>query len=135
MANTPKPSIKFYSRHKTRPKRYWRELSYEIIVSYNKKRLRIPGGHYSTAIWWDEFTQIDSNGLPLDTENPTPEALDLSKRLQATKEYYLTALNLVIKNGKWETMTSKEFALFLFTHEVGIRNLIAANKSRGGRHE
>ena len=132
MARLPKPSVRFYTRHKKTPANFWKDLSYQIVVSYDRKRLTIPQGHYSANISGDEFdafAQLKSDGTPQDPNTTSEEVLELSKRLQSTRRYYETALSMLIEKNLWKSIDLVGFRSFLFLYEMEIRLRIAQRKA------
>ena len=124
MARLPEPSVRFYTRHKKTPANFWKDLSYQIVVSYDRKRLTIPQGHYSANISGDEFdafAQLKSDGTPQDPNTTSEEVLELSKRLQDTRRYYITALSMLIEKNLWKSIDLAGFRSFLFLYEMESR--------------
>lgn len=124
MARLAAPSVKFYTRHKKTPANFWKPLAYQIVVSYDRKRLTIPQGYYSAHVSGDEFdtfAQLKSDGTPQDPNTTSEEVLELSKRLQDTRRYYETALSMLIEKDLWKSIDLAGFRSFLFLYEMEIR--------------
>lgn len=127
MARTATPSVRFYTRHKKQPPQFWKPLAFQIIVSYDKKRLTIPGDNYTPYIGGDDFdvfSQLNSDGTPKDPHTTDERVLSLSTGLQESRKYYEAALKILIDNGLWRDMDAKKFCSFLFLHEEDIRALL-----------
>ena len=124
MARLAAPSVRFYTRYKKTPANFWKPLAYQIVVSFDRKRLTIPQGHHSAHVSGDEFdafTQLKSDGTPQDPNTTSEEVLELSKRLQDTRRYYETALSMLIEKNLWKSMDLAGFRSFLFLYEMEIR--------------
>lgn len=124
MARLAAPSVRFYTRHKKTPANFWKPLAYQIVVSFDRKRLTIPQGHHSAHVSGDEFdafAQLKSDGTPQDPNTTSEEVLELSKRLQDTRRYYETALAMLIEKGLWKSIDLASFRAFLSLHETEIR--------------
>lgn len=124
MANKPKQSVRFYTRSKKPPTHIWKEISYFVVVSYDHKRLTIPGGNYTPALWYAEFSQLNSDGTPKNPDTASSEVLDASKRLIEARRYYEAALSLIIDNGLWDNMDANGFKTFLFYHGEDILTVL-----------
>lgn len=132
MARLAAPSVKFYTRHKKTPANFWKPLAYQIVVSYDRKRLTIPQGHYSAHVSGDEFNafaQLKSDGTPQDPNTTSEEVLELSKRLQDTHRYYETALSMLIEKDLWKSIDLAGFRSFLFLYEMEIRLRISQREA------
>lgn len=120
MANKPKESVRFYTRRKKPPTHIWKELSYFVVVSYDHKRLTIPGGNYTPALWYAEFSQLNSDGTPKDPHTTDEAVLYASQSLIKARRYYEAALALIIDNDLWGNMDANGFKSFLFYHSEDI---------------
>lgn len=124
MARLAAPSVRFYTRHKQTPANFWKPLAYQIVVSFDRKRLTIPQGHHSAHVSGDEFdafTQLKSDGTPRNPDTTSEEVIALSKRLQETRRYYETALSMLIEKDLWKSIDLANFRAFLSLHETEIR--------------
>lgn len=124
MARLAAPSVHFYVRRKKTPAHFWKPLAYQIVVSYDRKRLTIPQGHHSAHVSGDEFdafTQLKSDGTPRNPDTTSEKVIALSKRLQDTRRYYETALSMLIEKDLWKSIDLASFRAFLSLHETEIR--------------
>lgn len=132
MARLAAPSVHFYTRHKKTPANFWKPLAYQIVVSYDRKRLTIPQGHHSAHVSGDEFdafTQLKSDGTPRNPDTTSEKVLELSKRLQETRRYYETALSMLIEKDLWKSIDLAGFRSFLFLYEMEIRLRISQREA------
>lgn len=126
MANTPKMSVKFRTRHKT--KEDYEGLfrnPYHIIVSYNRKQLAISCAYRSSVLpSWEVFQQLNSDGMPKDTSTQDAKVLRCSELMQKTKRIYLATLEKAINEGVWENMDAKRFARYLLENREEIDKIV-----------
>lgn len=129
MANIPKMSVKFRTRHKDKES-YQRYLQlnrppFNIIVSYNKKKLSIPCAFRCRVIpSWDIFQQLNADGLPKDTVNTNPQVTKCSDLLQVTKRTYLATLEKAVKEGVWDSMNVEGFICYLLENRDEIDKVV-----------
>lgn len=124
MARLAAATVHFYTRCRKTPANFWKPLAYQIVVSYDRKRLTIPQGHYSAHVSGDEFdafAQLKSDGTPRNPDTTSEKVLELSKRLQETRRYYETALSMLIEKDLWKSIDLASFRAFLSLHETEIR--------------
>lgn len=132
MARLAACSVKFYTRHKQTPANFWKPLAYQIVVSYDRKRLTIPQGHHSAHVSGDEFdafTQLKSDATPRNPDTTSERVLELSKRLQDTRRYYETALSMLIEKDLWKSIDLASFRAFLSIHETEIRSRMSRREA------
>lgn len=129
MANKPKMSVKFRTRHKDKES-YQRYLQlarppFNIIVSYDKKKLSIPCCFRCRVIpSWDIFQQLNADGFPKDTTNTDSKVAKCSDLLQLTKRTYLATLEKAVKEGVWESMNVEGFIRYLLENRDEIDKVV-----------
>lgn len=126
MANMPKLSVKFRTRHKT--KEDYEDIyrnPYHIIVSYNRKQLAISCAFRAMVIpSWETFQQLNSDGMPKDANTQNQKLLKCSELMQKTKRIYLATLEKSINEGVWEKMNARDFALYLLENREEIDRIV-----------
>lgn len=126
MANTPKLSVKFRTRHKT--KEDYENLlrtPYHIIVSYNRKQLAVSCVFRARILpSWEIFQQLNSDGMPKDPNTEDTEVLKCSELMQKTKRIYLVTLEKAINEGIWENMNASDFAYYLLKNRDEVDKIV-----------
>lgn len=122
MGNTVKATVRFRTRHKDKEsyqcRRQFNQPPFNITVSYNKKKLSIPCTFRSCVIpSWEEFQQLNSDGMPKDPDTQDLKVLKCAERMQKTKRIYLATLEKAIKEGVWGNMNTKDFMRYLINNE------------------
>ena len=126
MANIPKMSVKFRTRHKNKEEyeNFFR-IPFYIIVSYNRKQLAISCAFRSRVIpSWEVFQQLNSDGQPKDPDTQDPKVLKCAERMQKTKRIYLATLEKAINEGVWEDMTTEKFIRYLLDNRDEVDKVV-----------
>lgn len=126
MANIPKMSVKFRTRHKTKEDySNFLRTPFHIVVSYNRKQLAIPCSFRCRVIpAWETFQQLNSDGLPKDPNTTNKEIIRCSELLQRAKRVYLVTLEKAIKEGAWESMNTENFIRYLLENREEVDKVV-----------